>query len=218
MSFPRDEFFQDDDEVPRHVLPKTREHTRGVGSNNLNDLERALLRITREKEEGNEDDEEKEEDKRENIKEANWLEFMRRQRALEQERHREKEVIMREILADMNKQRNAISSPVKGRTNLAKKVLSESKNSESSKRESSKHREREKEVEKERTDHHGRKERERIHEQERQRKHYKIINNHLVNELEKQMRGHRQRMVNVGGRVRGQEERFRERERSRMGV
>lgn len=80
-----------------------------------------------------------------------------------------------------------------------------------------KHREREEEMEKERTDHHGRKEKERIHKMERERLRQRKIHGQMRKELEKEMRGHRQRLMKVGDKFREQEERFRARSRARGG-
>lgn len=80
-----------------------------------------------------------------------------------------------------------------------------------------KHRGREEEIEKERTDHHGRKEKERIHKMERERLRQKKIRGQMRKELEKEMRGHRQRLMKVGDKFREQEERFRARSRARGG-
>jgi len=213
VSFSRKEVLEGD-EMPRHVLPKSSQHayTRNTEDDNAGERGRALLR-TSERE-----NEKQQEMKRTWDREMNWQDLLRSQRALHLEREREKELIMKDLLADVNPPKKRFRAAEARPWNLDAKPFAEniSKNPEIALHELGKHEEREKEVEKERKDHHGRKER--IHKKERERRKQRIIDGEIISELAREMRGHRQRFAKVDGRLRQEEERFRERERSRGGA
>lgn len=211
-SFHRNEILKD--EVPRHHHHlKTREFNK-ENNEKLSDIERALISVSREKKEV--ENEGKMETKRINGKGTSLQDYARRQRALKLELAREKEMLIRELLSDMTRNKFTGNSNTKREATSTKTLNSPPKHAIKSHHKAGKHREREREMEKERDDHHGRRQRIRIHEQERERKHHRMINGQLVNELEKEMRGRRQRMTKQNGRIRQEEERFRERERSRV--
>lgn len=218
MSFSRNEITAED-EFPRHHHPKTREYS--IENDAIsNGIEDALLRASRGRK-GEVEKEEKGGMKRGNEKEMTWQSLQRSQRALKLEKEREKEMLLRELLSDMTHDRMLALSKVKrtaSKSTAATNTFGNRplKHAKTAQRQAGKHREREKEIEKERNDHHGRTQRIRIHEQERERKKHRMINGELVNELEKEMRGRRQRMTKQGGKIREEEERFRARERSRQ--
>jgi len=213
VSFTRNEIAEDETPPHHHHHHKTREFT-NENNAKLNDIEEALLSVSKEKKEV--ENEEKIDTKRVEGKETSLKDFARRQRALRLELAREKEMLIRELLSDMSRNSIIDLAHAKREVTSTKTFNSPPKHATKSHHKAGKHREREKEIEKERFDHHGRRQRIRIHEQERERKHHRMINGELVNELEKEMRGRRERMTKLNGRVRQEEERFRERERSRV--